>query len=121
MLSAAVKNDGTIDETAARWTARLPHGMRAVSARRVVQGTARRCSIRRRTVTCNLGTLRENATARIVVRLVPTHRGIHRIVTRVNGRKAEYDIGNNERRVTHRATAAARGGGGAGVALTGRP
>jgi hypothetical protein len=122
VLSAAVKNDGTIDETAARWTARLPRGMRAVSARRILQGGATaRCSIRRRTVTCNLRTLRENATARVLVRLVPTHRGIHRIVTRVNGRKTEYDIGNNERRVTHRATAAARGGGGAGGALTGRP
>jgi len=122
VLSAAVKNDGTIDETAARWTARLPHGMRALSARRILQGTTRRCSIRGRTVACNLGTLREDATARVLVRLVATHRGTHRIVTRVNGRKAEYDIGNNERRVTHGATAAARGGGGgAGVALTGRP
>jgi uncharacterized repeat protein (TIGR01451 family) len=113
-LSAAVRNDGTIAETATRWTARLPRGLRAVGAS-PSQGS---CRISGRTVTCNMGTLREDARARVLLRVRPTTAGTKRITTTVNGRKAEYDVGNNESRVTTRVRGAA---GTAGVGLTGRP
>ena len=112
-LSAAVRNDGTITETNTRWTARLPRGLRAVG----VTPSQGSCRISGRTVTCNLGTLVENARARVLVRVRATTPGTKRITTMINGRKTEYDVGNNEARVTTRIRAA----GTAGTDLTGRP
>jgi len=110
-LSASVKNDGTISETATRWTAKLPAGLRAVG----VTPSQGSCRISGRTVTCNLGTLRDDATARVLLRVRPTRAGTQRVTTMVNGVKTEYDVGNNEARVTTRIRAAA-----AGPSLTGR-
>ena len=116
-LSASVRNDGTIAETATKWTAKLPHGLRAVGAT-PSQGSCRLG----RTVVCNLGNLRDGSTARVLLRLRPTHSGLQRVTTTVNGRKAEYDVGNNDGRVTTRIRAASgTAGGGGGGSLTGRP
>ena len=113
-LNSVVRNSGTIPETNTRFTVNVPRGMRAVSAT-PSQGT---CRVTRSAVRCNLGQLRDDTSARVTVRLVPLRAGTHRITTFVNGRKTEYDVGNNERKVTLRAVRAA---GTVGGTLTGRP
>jgi len=115
-LSASVKNDGTISETATRWTAKLPRGLRAVGAS-PSQGS---CRISGRTVTCNLGTLRDDATARVLLRLKPMQVGTQRVTVMVNGKKTEYDVGNNDARVSTRIRPAAGTAGGGAGGLTGR-
>jgi hypothetical protein len=125
-FSATVHNSGTIAESNTKWTARLPRGLRALSARRVLLGRSvsaapARCTIRGRTVTCNLGRLPENASARISVRVRPTRVGTMRAKLKVGGIKAEYDVGNNTGRVTIRARRAAVARTGIAGLLTGRP
>jgi hypothetical protein len=114
-LNSVVRNDGTIAETGTRYNVNLPRGMRALSA----SSSQGRCTITRSVVRCNLGVLRDGASARVLVRVVPLRAGTHRITTTVNGKKTEYDVGNNERKVTLRATAGGTLGG--DVGLTGRP
>jgi hypothetical protein len=92
-LNSVVRNDGTIAETGTRYNVNLPRGMRAVSA----SSSQGRCTITRSVVRCNLGVLRDGASARVLVRVVPLRAGTHRITTTVNGKKTEYDVGNNER------------------------
>jgi len=116
-LNSVVRNEGTIAETATRYNVNLPRGMRATSAS-TSQGT---CSITRSVVRCNLGRLRDDASARVLVKVVALRAGTHRITTTVNGKKTEYDVGNNERVVTLRATGGGSLGGGGGGSLTGRP
>jgi uncharacterized repeat protein (TIGR01451 family) len=111
---ARIRNDGTIDETNTRYTLRLPRGVRALAAS-TSQG---RCTIGR-AVRCSLGRLGEDATAQVSVRLVSSRARTARFRMEVNGVKAEYDVGNNDRRVTVRFRAAPRGA--AGGVLTGRP
>ncbi len=119
-LSARVRNTGTIDETNARWTLRLPRGLHAMAAS-PAQG---RCSLRERTVRCKLGRVRENASVGVSIRVHAARAGRKRLTAFVNGRKAEYDIGNNRARRIVRIRAAARSGtaaaAAAGAALTGR-
>ena len=115
-LSSVVRNDGTIAETNTRWTARLPRGMRALGA----SATQGRCRVSGRTITCNIGRLVENATARVSVRVRASRTGTMRATTTVSGRKAEYDVGNNSDRVSVRVRAGVAGAGAAGGALTGR-
>ncbi|MDQ3859823.1 MAG: hypothetical protein M3327_15500 [Actinomycetota bacterium] len=121
-LSARVRNTGTIDETNARWTLRLPRGLHAMAAS-PAQG---RCSLRERTVRCKLGRVRENASVGVSIRVHAARAGRKRLTAFVNGRKAEYDIGNNRARriVRIRAarsrTAAATAVGAGAAGLTGR-
>jgi len=110
-----VANSGTIAETNTVLTDRLPRGVRFVSAS-ATQGS---CGYRAatRTVTCNFGRLIEDAGsafATITVRAM--RRGVIRNVAMVNGRKTEYDIGNNKAATTTRVRGAI-----VGPALTGRP
>jgi uncharacterized repeat protein (TIGR01451 family) len=116
-----VRNDGTIDETAAKHTLNVPRGMRAVAA----SASQGRCVVRRSAVRCNLGRLAEDGTARIRVRLVPNRAGVRRISFFANGVRPEYETGNNlaRVRVTIRPAPRRAGGpaGGPAGALTGRP
>ena len=116
-LSSVIRNSGTIAETTTRYNVNLPRGMRATSAS-ASQGS---CSITRSVVRCNLGRLRDDASARVNVKVVALRAGTHRVTTTVNGRKTEYDVGNNERVVRLRATGGGTLGGGGGGSLTGRP
>jgi hypothetical protein len=117
-LRSTVRNDGTIAETNAKWSMRLPRGVRLRSAF-ASQG---RCSVTNRQVNCNLGNIAEGGRAGIVLRLVSSRAGTRRSETLIAGRKAEYDVGNNSDRVALRVRAAAgAAGAGAGGALTGRP
>jgi uncharacterized repeat protein (TIGR01451 family) len=96
-----VRNSGTIAETNTVVRDRLPRGARFVSA----SATQGRCSYRaaRRTVVCNLGRLVNDAgRAFVTIRVEATRRGVLRNVARIQGRKAEYDIGNNMARATTR-------------------
>ena len=114
-LNARVKNDGTIGETRTRWTTTLPRGLRALRA----TSSQGRCTVSGRRVTCNLGLLRDDATASVSIRVRASSAGTKRITAFVNGVKAEYDVGNNTARKTVR-IAAARTRGGGGPGLTGR-
>jgi hypothetical protein len=74
-----------------------------------------------RQVTCNLGRIVEGGRAGIVLRLMSSRRGTLRAESLINGRKTEYDIGNNQDPFSLRVRAAAgAAGAGAGGALTGR-
>jgi hypothetical protein len=119
-LSSRVVNDGTIGETATRYTLRLPRGMHALSA----SASQGRCTVSGRNVTCNLGLLRDDASAQVRVRVHAASAGTKRITAFVNGRKTEYDIGNNDARATVRVRRARAGGnlggGAGGPGLTGR-
>jgi uncharacterized repeat protein (TIGR01451 family) len=95
-LTSRVRNDGTIGESAARYAARLPVGLVAVSASSSQGG----CATARARVTCNLGALAEGATARVTLTIRPTRAGTHVFAGSVNGRQAEYDVGNNGRRTS---------------------
>ena len=113
-LRATVRNDGTIAETNAKWSIRLPRGVRAVGAF-ASQG---RCTITgTRTVSCNLGTIAEGARAGISLRVVSSRAGSLRARGLVAGIKAEYDVGNNTDPTVLRVRAGVAGTGGA---LTGR-
>ena len=104
-LTARVRNTGTISETNARWTARLPRGVRVLAA----SSTQGRCTVSGRTVRCNLGGIREDGSpVAITLRVRTTSAGIKRFTAFVNGRKTEYDVGNNDDRHTLRARAARR-------------
>jgi uncharacterized repeat protein (TIGR01451 family) len=105
-----VRNNGTIDETATVVRDRLPRGVRFVSA----SSTQGRCSYRRatRTVVCNLGRLINDAAgAFATIRVEALRRGTLRNVATIQGRKAEYDIGNNSARATTRVLPAVAVGG----------
>jgi hypothetical protein len=116
-LRSTVRNDGTISETNAAWSVRLPRGVRA-SAAIPSQG---RCRVSGRNVSCSLGQIVEGGRAGILLRVVSTRPGTLRSQSRVNGRKTEYDIGNNTDPVVLRVRGAAgTAGAGAGGALTGR-
>ncbi len=96
-----VRNNGTIAETATVVRDRLPRGVRFVSA----SATQGRCSYRAatRTVVCNLGRLVNDAQgAFVTIRVRALRTGLLRNVARIQGRKAEYDIGNNTARATTR-------------------
>jgi hypothetical protein len=117
-LRSTVRNDGTIAETNAKWSMRLPAGFRLASA----FSSQGRCSVTGRRVNCNLGQIAEGGRAGIVLRLVSSRAGTRRSETLIAGRKAEYDVGNNSDRVALRVRAVAgAAGAGAGGALTGRP
>jgi uncharacterized repeat protein (TIGR01451 family) len=96
-----VRNTGTITETATVVRDRLPRGVRFVSA----SATQGRCSYRRatRTVVCNLGRLVNDAQgAFATIRVRALRAGLVRNVATIQGRKTEYDIGNNTARATTR-------------------
>ena len=96
-----VRNNGTIDETATVVRDRLPRGVRFVSA----SATQGRCSYRRatRTVVCNMGRLINDAAgAFVTIRVEAMRRGTLRNTATIQGRKAEYDVGNNSARTTTR-------------------
>jgi hypothetical protein len=117
-LRSTVRNDGTISETNAKWSMRLPRGVRLLAG----FSSQGRCSVSGRRVNCLLGSVAEGGRAGIVLRLASSRAGILRSETLVSGRKAEYDVGNNSDRVSLRVRAAAgAAGAGAGGALTGRP
>jgi hypothetical protein len=117
-VRSTVRNDGTIAETNAKWSMRLPRGVRLLSA----FSSQGRCSVSGRQVNCFLGRIAEDGRAGIALRLVSSRAGTFRPETLVNGRKAEYDVGNNSDRISLRVRAAAgAAGAGAGGALTGRP
>jgi hypothetical protein len=90
-VTSTIRNDGTIAEPDARFAATLPRGawILDVSASR---GT--RCTLGRRTV-CLLGPMRENARAKVVMRIRVGHARLRRLVTSVHGTKVDYDLGSN--------------------------
>src|SRR4029079_16616985 len=90
-VTSTIRNDGTSTEPDARCAAKLPRGawILDVSASR---GT--RCTLGRRTV-CLLGPMRENATARVVMRIRFGQARLRRLVTSVHGAKVDYDLGSN--------------------------
>ncbi len=105
-----VRNSGTIAETNTVVRDRLPRGARFLSA----SATQGRCSYRaaRRTVVCNLGRLVNDAgRAFVTIRVEATRRGVLRNVARIQGRKAEYDVGNNTARTRTRVLPARAAGG----------
>jgi hypothetical protein len=114
--SVRVRNDGTIDETAAKHTLNVPRGMRAVAA----SASQGRCVVRRSVVRCNLGRLVEDGVARIRVRLMPTRAGVRRLSFFANGVRPEYDTGNNLTRARVTIRPAPRRAAQLG-SLTGRP
>jgi hypothetical protein len=119
--TSRIVNDGTIGERAAKYTLNVPRGIRVLGA----SASQGRCTMRRSAVTCTLGRLPEGATARVNLRVVPTRAGRLRATTFVNGKNAEYDVGNNLRRFTVSVRRAPGGGtagaGTGGAGLTGRP
>jgi uncharacterized repeat protein (TIGR01451 family) len=106
----AVGNTGTITETATVLRDRLPRGVRFVSA----SATQGRCSYRAatRTVVCNLGRLVNDAgRVFVTIRVEALRTGTLRNVATIQGRKAEYDFGNNSARATTRVLPAVAVGG----------
>jgi uncharacterized repeat protein (TIGR01451 family) len=96
-----VRNTGTITETATVVRDRLPRGVRFVSA----SATQGRCSYRTatRTVVCNVGRLVNDAQgAFVTIRVRALRAGLLRNAARIQGRKTEYNIGNNTARATTR-------------------
>jgi uncharacterized repeat protein (TIGR01451 family) len=97
----AVRNTGTIAETNTIVRDRLPAGVRFVSAS-ASQGS---CSYSRatRTVRCNVGRLVNDAgRAFVTIRVEALRRGLLRNTVAIQGRKTEYDIGNNTARARTR-------------------
>jgi len=115
-LTSRIRNDGTIAESSAKYRLTLPRGLTALSA----SASQGRCSVKARSVVCNLGRLVEDAAARVTVRLRPMAAGTRRVTANVNGVEAEYDIGNNRARRAINVRRARVPGAGAGGALTGR-
>jgi uncharacterized repeat protein (TIGR01451 family) len=97
----AVRNTGTIAETATLLRDRLPRHVRFISAS-VTHG---RCAYRRltRTLACNIGRLVSDASPAIVtIRVRAQRSGMVMNAATIEGREVEYDTGNNRARVSTR-------------------
>jgi hypothetical protein len=119
ILTSRVRNDGTIGERAARYTLVLPRGLHAMAA----ASSQGRCTVTGRRVNCNLGRLPDDGAALVQVRVHAATAGTKRVQAFMNGRNAEYDVGNNDARLTIRVRRAAGGNLGTGTGgpgLTGR-
>ena len=93
-VTSAIRNDGTIAETGARFEARIPRGAWIVD---VSASRGPRCTLGRRTV-CILGPMGEGSTARVVLRIRVGSAGLRRIATSVTGTKVDYNLGDNRAR-----------------------